>query len=392
MEIGGTRLDKIELSNGTIIEIRDMDLLREKEIIIDNSTHGMYETDTGQCFSYLNVKKDKAIHCMRAGTSGYGKPYVTLQTGVYDEEHGNLIGNTVSEYHDQIQRIEEQLKTDYGIIADFESADLKYLEVNRTFQIDHNFDEYSRVIKLILAEMPRMNICSMYGKTSGDNSYFSEKVEKIGTYTAWNRRSSVGKSKQCKVVTFYDKKRQIKGIIYLDGEYMRFEIKLVGIKNIEKAFGTSKLYELTDEVVNSYFESEIENLIVKPLTKWKANRNTYIKKLIREEREKDMQHWIVNVLRTLSAKEVLQNGKPCLLDISELDDIIDRLKMPRKSRIKNMFRKQAEKYEVMFCRNDTQKLDEIIENLLKVEEPQSLPQEEPQNVSEQNSVAGLKTA
>ena len=150
LKIGETRLDKIELSNGRIIGIEDMDLLREKEIIIDNSTHGMYETDTGQCFSYLNVKKDKAIHCMKAGTSGYGKPYVTLQTGVCNEEYGNLIGNTVSEYHDQIKQIERQLRTDYGIIADFKSADLKYLEVNRTFQIEHPFDEYSRVIKLIL--------------------------------------------------------------------------------------------------------------------------------------------------------------------------------------------------------------------------------------------------
>lgn len=170
------------------------------------------------------------------------------------------------------------------------------------------------------------------------------------------------------MVSIYNKSKQIRGVIYLDGDCMRFEITLAGTQNIQSAFKTTKLYELTDEKINQYFAEQIDKLIVKPLDRWRAKRNAYLKKLIKSEREKDIYNWQVNVLRVLNTQENIHHGKPCLLDVSELYPIIDKIKdINRKQRVKDRFLVQAEKYESIFCNRDDLKLQEIIDKLLVVE-------------------------
>lgn len=55
-KLGNTKLDKIELSNGVINEIKNMHDLMEREILVDNSKLNKYVTTNGETFSYLNVK------------------------------------------------------------------------------------------------------------------------------------------------------------------------------------------------------------------------------------------------------------------------------------------------------------------------------------------------
>ena len=126
-----------------------------------------------------------------------------------------------------------------------------------------------------------------------------------------------------------------------------------------------KFYELTDEKINQYFAEQIDKLIVKPLDRWRAKRNAYLKKLIKSEREKDIYNWQVNVLRVLNTQENIHHGKPCLLDVSELYPIIDKIKdINRKQRVKDRFLVQAEKYESIFCNRDDLKLQELLEKLM----------------------------
>lgn len=357
--IGATRLDKIELQDGRIVEIMDIDRLIEEHVIVNNSTPTCnYVTDTGQQFSYLSIKNDSVIHRLKAGGTGYEKQYVNLQTGVQGDETGNLIGNTVGQYQAKIIQIEDYLEHKYGIIASFAESNVKSVELNRTFRTEHPFEEYNRVLNLILAEMPRMNIISTYSKTVG-----ADRRNRPSTYTAWSGRK-VGKSKQCKIVTFYDKSNQMRGRICLDGEFMRFEIKLVGLARIKKAFGTAKLYELTDQMVSDYFREQIGQLIIKPMARWMANRDRYILRLMNSEYKADIQHWQVNVLRKLTNQEIANNGKPCLLDVEELIELVDRLDVRRKQRIKDNFRRQVKKYESVLSRGDDKKLHEIIGNLI----------------------------
>ena len=376
--IGGTRLDKIGLKDGEIISIDDLEQLKQRNVLFVNekskksddesqNTSDKYVTRNNQSFSYMKIKKDGEINQLKAGKSGFGKQYVTLQTNVCDGNIGNLQGNTVKEYHEQIKRIEKKLQSNYGIQASFDNSTVNYIEINRTFRLEHDFNAYSRDIELILAEMPRMNYVSEFGDTLLDNTYFEEKFNQIEAHTVWNKQGK-SKNKQFQMVSIYNKSKQIRGAIYLGGDCMRFEITLVGVKNIQSAFKTTKLYELTDEKINQYFAEQIDKLIVKPLDRWRAKRNAYLKKLIKSEREKDIYNWQVNVLRVLNTQENIHHGKPCLLDVSELYPIIDKIKdISRKQRVKDRFLVQAEKYEKIFCNRDDLKLQEIIDKLLVVE-------------------------
>ena len=382
--IGYTRLDKIGLKDGEIISIDDLEELKERNILFVNekskksddeqnksdkeqNKSDKYVTRSNQAFSYMKIKKDGEINQLKAGKSGLGKQYVTLQTNVHDRKIGNLQGNTIKEYHEQIKRIEKKLQQDYGIQASFDNSNVNYIEINRTFKLEHDFNAYSRDIKLILAEMPRMNYVSDFGHTLLDDTYFNEKFNQIETHSVWNKRGK-SKCKSFQIVSIYNKSNQLKGIIYLDGDYMRFEITLAGVKNIESAFKTTKFYELTDEKINQYFADQIDKLIVKPLDKWRTRRNAYLKKLIKSEREKDIYNWQVNVLRVLNTQENIHDGKPCLLDVAELYPIIDKIKdINRKQRVKERFLVQAEKYESVFCNRDDLKLQEIIDKLLVAE-------------------------
>ena len=375
--IGGTRLDKIGLKDGEIISIDDLEELKQRNVLFVNekskksddeqNTSDKYVTRSNQAFSYLRIKKDGEINQLKAGKSGLGKQYVILQTNVCNGNISNLQGNTVKEYHEQIKRIEKKLQSNYGIQASFDNSTVNYIEINRTFRLEHDFNAYSRDIELILAEMPRMNYVSEFGDTLLDDTYFEEKFNQIETHTVWNKRGK-SKCKSFQMVSIYNKSKQIRGVIYLDGDCMRFEITLVGVKNIQSAFKTTKFYELTDEKINQYFADQIDKLIVKPLDRWRSKRNAYLKKLIKSEREKDIYNWQVNVLRVLNTQENIHHGKPCLLDVSELYPIIDKIKdINRKQRVKDRFLVQAEKYESIFCNRDDLKLQEIIDKLLVVE-------------------------
>lgn len=376
--IGGTRLDKIGLKDGEIISIDDLEELKQRNVLFVNekskksddesqNTSDKYVTRSNQAFSYLRIKKDGEINQLKAGKSGLGKQYVTLQTNVCDGNISNLQGNTIKEYHEQLKRIEEKLQSNYGIQASFDNSNVNYIEIQRTFRLEHDFNAYSRDIELILAEMPRMNYVSEFGDTLLDDTYFDEKFNQMETHTVWNKRGK-SKCKSFQMVSIYNKSKQIRGVIYLDGDCMRFEITLVGTQNIQSAFKTTKLYELTDEKINQYFAEQIDKLIVKPLDRWRAKRNAYLKKLIKSEREKDIYNWQVNVLRVLNTQENIHHGKPCLLDVSELYPIIDKIKdINRKQRVKDRFLVQAKKYEKIFCNRDDLKLQEIIDKLLVVE-------------------------
>ena len=345
----GTLIDKIELRNGKIISIRDVADLIHRDVAYRSNDRMMYETEYGDEFSYLRIANDKWIHQLKAGITGFGTQYTNLQMGIYDEDTGNLRCNTVEEYHHQLKRVQDYLVDKYGILTDFENSKVNMIELNRTFQIDCPFDEYDRVLQLLVAIMPKMRNLSFFGKSKNDEMIME-------TYTAWSR----GRNKK---ITFYDKGNQLK--VSVSENLMRVELTIKTSKNIKNAFGTDSFFELTQERIEEYFQEQIHKLIVAPIERWKATRNRYVLQLIKDEYEREVNNsWQVNVLRKLMNKEI-EEKKPCILGIEELCSLIDRYKgLQRKSRIKENLRKQASKYEKVFCNGDDLKLQEIIDKLL----------------------------
>lgn len=145
---------------------------------------------------------------------------------------------------------------------------------------------------------------------------------------------------------------------------MRVEIRLIGSERVKRAFHTNRFAELTDEIINAYFDGQMQTMIVKPYRKWQEQQRKYLKKLIQEQRKDDIRHWQTNVLRILQNQEIDQK-RAVILDVGQLMDIVDTLKLSanRKYDVKSNFRKQAQKYETVFYNGDDRKMEELIEKL-----------------------------
>lgn len=352
-------LDKIVLSGISILGFDSKENLIKNDIVEMTSSKVKYITASGEKFNRLLIENDGVIDRMVAGSKLMGGKridYCTLETTIKNSEIGNLACYTVDEYVGQLIEIQEHLKNVYGIDADFSDATVKELEINRTFRLDGDFESYHRPINLIMTNLPS------YMKNQMDYKKVTKGSSEYQTYYATSKTTN--KSKRFLLFKIYNKTKAIEHIILITDSYMRVEFRLVGAEKVKKALGTNKFAELSDEVINNYFDEQIDKMIKKPFEKWQKDRDKYILNLMKSEREKDIRHWQTNVLRILQNDEIAQK-RPVLLDIEELIPLVNKLdlKSNRRYDVKSNFRKQASKYETVFCNNDEKKMIEILKKL-----------------------------
>lgn len=352
-------LDKAVFANIFIAGFDDMQKLVQNDIVEITTSKVKYVTATGQEFNRLLIENDGMIDKMVAGSKLMGNrriDYCNLETTIKNSEVGNLACYTVDDYIDQLMQIQDHLKNDYGIEADFSDITIKELEINRTFKLDGDFEDYHRVLNLIMTNLPA------YMKNQMDYKKVVNGSSEYQTYYATSK--STNKSKRYLLFKIYNKSKAIENIILLTDSYMRVEFRLVGAEKVKKALGTNKFAELTDAIINEYFDKQIDKMLVKTFEKWQKERDKYIVKLMKDERERDIRHWQSNVLRILQNDEIAQK-RPVLLDIEELIPLVNQLdlKPNRRCDVKRNFRKQSQKFETVFCNNDHLKMGEILKKL-----------------------------
>lgn len=361
-----TKLDRIVLINCEILVVEDVETLAEFNIVKvppkqtdDNETtirKSCYTTLDGQEFEYLKIEKEGSIDVLKAGVTNFGKQFCTLELSVNKGLTRNFEGNTLDEYVEQLTDIQNYLIDNYGILIDFSNARLKSVEINRTFKIEYPFDEYSRPIQLILSQMPYMKKISVFADV--DKGKITHE-----TFSAWNKKSNLSKNKEFKKIIFYNKSEQLetRGFLICDN-FMRFEIKVFGERNIEKCLKAKYFINLTQNDINRWFSEQVDTLIVKPMEKWQKARDKQIKTILKEELKKGGT-WVINALRRFTVYE-LENETPLILDICQIYPVIDKLEIDDKSRVKNRFLQQSLKYERIFTCNNSDKLAEIINKLI----------------------------
>lgn len=352
-------LDKAVFSNISILGFSAIENLIQRGIVEINTSPIKYITAEGQEFNRLSIENDGLIDRLVAGAKLINGKYINyciLQTMVRQKEAGNLVGYTTGDYFDHLQMIAAHLAFDYGINVDFSDVSVKELEINRTFRLDNDFSEYHRVINLIMSNLPSYLRNQMdYKQVKKDNTEYE-------TYYAATKKNS--KSDRYLLLKIYNKTKALEKIIVLTDSYMRVEIRLIGSERVKRAFHTNRFAELTDEIINAYFDGQMQTMIVKPYRKWQEQQRKYLKKLIQEQRKDDIRHWQTNVLRILQNQEIDQK-RAVILDVGQLMDIVDTLQLSanRKYDVKSNFRKQAQKYETVFCNGDDRKMEELIEKL-----------------------------
>ena len=111
-----TRLDRIVLINCEILVVEDVETLAELNIVKvppkqtddDETTRkkSCYTTLDGQKFEYLKIEKEDCIDVLKAGVTNFGKQFCTLELSVNKGSTGNLEGNTLNEYMEQLTDIQ----------------------------------------------------------------------------------------------------------------------------------------------------------------------------------------------------------------------------------------------------------------------------------------------
>lgn len=359
-------IDKLSLSNVAIQEISDPDDLDKKGILCNGKSKMKYYTKNGEAFTSLSIKDD-FFGKLKAGVNyGTGGLYSSLAASVKDGFCSNLICNTVDDYKRQISDTKDYLIGKYGIYADFENAVVNSIEINRTFPINNSITDYKRPIELIAWNIPgkkRMNLVQDF-KRKTENGFKTETFVITSRKIQKNKCEKTKKSKRYEELVFYDKTKQLEKIIFLSEIYMRVEIRITGSAKIKKMIGTNRFYEITDQNINDFFNSEIKELIIAPYAAWKEKRDKNLLKLLKSQRN-EKHDWVVNTLLIL-ANEELKNGVPFILDVAEIIPLIDKMgiKDPqRRYRIRENFKNQAKRKADIFCNNDDQKLQELLHKL-----------------------------
>lgn len=358
-------IDKVVFGNIRIKNIEDMNKLARQGLLeVNEKNRVRYITESGQEFTRIHIKSDGVIDRLVAGTKILGNQrtdFCVVDASIGNEETGNLCCYDVEQYADYLLRMQSHLKDQYGIEADVSRVTLKKIEINRTFRLNGDFDSYGRVLVLLMANLPctfknQMEYMDKDGNVRKTESYYAKTGKKrYMEFTIYNKSKSVEKS------------------IILTEEYMRVEIRLVGSEKIKKSLGTNRFYEITDELINQYFDAQIQKMIVKPCEKWAKERDKFILSVMREQLEKNRRHWQVETLCCLLDEEV-RRRRPVLLDISELISIVDKaMKIEdrrQRYKAKSGFRKRAERYATAYCQNDHLKLQEIVAKLTTKVSPQ----------------------
>lgn len=352
-------LDAITCTNIRILHINNFDFLIKEQILEVSNSPGKYVTSSGQIFTRLCVQ-DKLVNKLVAGSKIADSKkidYCILEISIKSET-GNLNCLSVVEYLDYLKIIQKHLEDTYGILTDFSAVALKKVEINKTFKLEDNFDDYHRVFQLMMANLPG------YLSNQSDFKKNTKKGIEYGTYAATS--ATKRNSERCLTLKIYNKSNQLekRGVI-LRNNYARVEITLFGTERIKKSLGTNHFHELTDEVINDFFDDQMRKMFVHSLKKGKEERDKYIVRLMKKQRKKDLQHWQVDVLRILSNEEIRQE-KPIILDITDLMPLVEELNVKTKDKynIRVRFRNQAKKYEDVFCNNDNARLQEVLTKLI----------------------------
>lgn len=336
-------IDKIKLSNVEISSIFDPQKLEDKGCLHREEAGMRYAASkNGVDFSRVNVK-DEQVRLFAGVDNLHRRKYCKMELNVSGKEHGNLYCDDMAGLWDRIISAQGHLLKNYEIETDVEDAKITYIELNKTFKVSGDFDAYKRPLALLMSFLP-VNM-GVQGDFRTNN----------GAYQLTEKFSG-NKSRSLKV---YDKSSQVK--INIEGSVIRVELTLKKPETIKQALGSNRLDQLTDEVVNNYFNTQMKKLFSDPLKKWQEEKEKRLLHLMEQKKEEE-HHWIGAVLGTLQDQEVL-SGVPEVMDVHDLFPLVDRMQAAKKARTKRMLMEQAEKVQTALNRRDDLRLKELIGKL-----------------------------
>lgn len=342
-------IDKIILGNFVVQEIKDIEELEMLGILSVEKKAEHYAIDSqNNQYNNIHIRNSQFFDDFYYGRNKLtGNYYGKLEISVYGKSNHNLDGWTIDELKNHIEKIQKYLE-EMGIIVDFQFLKVKRIEINKTIMLEGECYHYHRVLKQIIKLLPKNLQHTQY--------IYNDDAQ---NYTYYSGSNSVE-------LKIYNKTGQLEKIfnILVDENYLRFEIVLSGYETIVNSLKTNLLLEITQEEINNYFISFINDNVIKTHDKWiNASQNQIIK--IIKQKQKVRNTWD-EVLEVLLNYEI-SNDIPLLLDYENLINLLDKIKFKNKQtkyKAKKRIKEIVNKNAPIFNQNDTKKYVEIIEKLV----------------------------
>lgn len=346
-------IDKVILYNFTVEDVYDLTELELQGLASVEKQSNLYaETNTGKKYNHIHIPK-----CGLFDDFFYGRSPLTteffgkLEISVNRDQYHNLNCLSVNELMTRVNDIERYLADELGILVNFDNIKMKKMELNKTSELDENYNEYGRILNTIISLLPR--------RLSKKRAYFEDNI----TNTLYSGNSS-------EVLKIYNKTAQLNKEYNtnLKKNYIRFEVTLNNESGkIKKVFGSDILWNLTDEKINKYFDKFVEDNIITPYRKHQKFISKTVSKLLSNEYQKSNHKWVENVLLYISNFEI-ENKLPLLFDIEDIKPLLANLHLKNRSTkhyIYKRFEKKAQEYSHFLSNNNKEKYEEIIKKLSK---------------------------
>lgn len=306
-----------------------------------------YKLDKEVYISHINITDNVLFNRLTIGVSkgDIGNfLFCYLDISKMGADDTNLIPYTVAGFKAYTDKCLTYIEEHYGIRLEDNNYKGETMEMNVTITLECKFNEYAHLLNLI-----------------GDLSTGGRKRYKCYFYKDTDREVSgiklYSKSRSKKI---YDKKRQLnkeKEIeVKIDQEYMRIEDTLLHQNIIVNAFGTCFISDISDEEIKEYMIKSIREDIINPLEKHIEEGNKILKKVAKEEMERDSRKWKRMFLyRAATLKN--KKGIPVVVDIKQILDIIKEMNPKHFARDVKKLDKDIE--ELAHLSNNFTKLEEI---------------------------------
>ncbi|RHQ02180.1 hypothetical protein DW996_00925 [Roseburia sp. AM51-8] len=341
-------IDKVAIYNFDVEDIQDIEALKKKNLItIENAPMRYIETNSGQQYQKIELEKCEHFDTFVCALSKCGKPYTKMELSENGKDGmRNLNCITLEQLKTKIDNAEHYLSDDLGILCNFDYAKIKYIELNKTFEIALDSIAYDRVVKTMINLMP--TTASKIKKPI---------ISDTTTYSASNKS-------QTETLKIYDKATQLKQKHKkeINANILRIEIQLINDANkIKTRFGSANLSDLTDEIITEYFSDYVTKNIINPFFDHLEFQEKQVKKILKDNYKKSDYEWIDNVIHIISDYEMIHEI-PLMFDIEQMKDWLDVLNLPRQNKyyIYKRFRQKIVNYSTVYNNHDLQKYRELI--------------------------------
>ena len=340
-------IDKTVIKSWELKSIELKKLLNKNNVIIQTKGYTTnvieYKTNEPIKIAYIKIKDKYKFNVLQFGVKVIKGRFITysfleIHINSFKDKINNLEPLSLNEYYRLIDRIGDYLAKEYGIHIDFTNSKFEMIELNKTIELDRDFNEYEHILNMISLLVP---------KTYKDKFINIDKFNNMRQITVSNKSVDV---------KIYNKTKQLLELykIKINKQYLRIEYTLKTSKKVEDVFKSSGIFKLSDDEIKHYLKDRIEKELVNPLEKHIRKGQSRLKRIAKEEKQRDSRRWVrVFVLRAINEEK---ENIPLLFCLDQIKIII---KKETKSNYARTMRNLEKDFEHNYKFN---------ENLLKLEE------------------------